>query len=498
MPAARIDFAIAPNTDPLHSADGVGSFVSASKAKTYSMDDTGSDAKAQNLFAPFYGQFIPATSRDPFGYASGVDGALITNNFPGFLTYGGIDNWDAFGLNYVAATPTNCNRTVGNVRSTPSGYQTSAVYTDEHGEARINFLPGGSDGNGFYFDFLNTTPNDSNGGCELKGVKVLGTAHITATARYPYQKVTDPDKPAKTALVKTVLNLFDKHISAYPKNGNFSSDNADLEKVFVAHAQDINGQPFAGETVCFTGSTKSFGGSISGFIPTNPQFRVNRPDGTFYYVNAIGETANPLGDGYKCTKLDANGNAVFEIDTSSEIVYDIIAKFPDEGLVRHVDIDMGSGSSFVDIQPLTPDMVLAGTGSATHDPGSNGNSAPTSDEVAAVVKAAVAGGFGIVATPTPTVTPSQITPIKTITVVKAGVKARLLSLRLVRPAHAKAYIMVKVQSAHKTAKITIALKGKNGKTISKFTKTIQANKQVKIHSSLIKLAVKRITLTLVK
>ncbi|MDX6566542.1 MAG: hypothetical protein QOE10_2204, partial [Gaiellales bacterium] len=178
MPAARIDFAIAPNSSTLPT-DGVGSFESASKAKTYSMDDTGSDATAKNLFAPFYGQYIPATSRDPFGYASGVDGALITNNFPGFLTYGSIDNWDMFGLNYVAPTPTNCNRTIGNLRTTPSGYQTSAVYTDEHGEARINFLPGGAEGNGFFFDALNIQPNDSNRGCDLKGVRALGTAHIT-------------------------------------------------------------------------------------------------------------------------------------------------------------------------------------------------------------------------------------------------------------------------------------------------------------------------------
>jgi hypothetical protein len=78
------------------------------------------------------------------------------------------------------------------------------------------------------------------------------------------------------------------------------------------------------------------------------------------------------------------------------------------------------------------------------------------------------------------------------------VKTRLLSMRLVRPAHAKAYIMVKVQSAHKTAKIVIALKGKHGKTIAKITKTIAANKQVKITSSSIKLAVKKVSLTSVK
>jgi hypothetical protein len=71
-------------------------------------------------------------------------------------------------------------------------------------------------------------------------------------------------------------------------------------------------------------------------------------------------------------------------------------------------------------------------------------------------------------------------------------------MRLVRPAHAKAYIMVKVQSSAKTAKIVIALKGKHNKTIAKITKTIATNKQVKITSSSIKLAVKKVSLTSVK
>ena len=110
-------------------------------------------------------------------------------------------------------------------------------------------------------------PTTRNLGCDLKGVKVLGTSHISAIARYPYQKVTDPDKPAKTTLVKTVYNLFDKHLSYYPKNSNYSSDNAVLDKLIVAHAQDIQGKPFVDETVCFSGAYESSGAAISGFFP---------------------------------------------------------------------------------------------------------------------------------------------------------------------------------------------------------------------------------------
>ncbi len=41
---------------------------------------------------------------------------------------------------------------------------------------------------GFFYDSLPVVLN-SNRGCDLKGITTLGTAAITATARYPYQPV---------------------------------------------------------------------------------------------------------------------------------------------------------------------------------------------------------------------------------------------------------------------------------------------------------------------
>jgi hypothetical protein len=500
MPAARIDFAIAANTDPLHSTDGVGSFVDASKAKDYSLDDTGTNAKAHNLFAPFYSQYIPATARDPFGYASGVDGALITNNFPGFLAFGRVTNWHEFPLAGPTSTTSLCRQRGDVYRTTPGGTQTAAVYTDEHGEARIGFLPGGREGDDFYFDALVQYP-DSNNGCDLQGVNngKLGTANISAIARYPYQKVTDPDKPAKTTLPKTVWNLFDKHLSYYSKNYQAGSPNNNLFKIVVAHAQDINGQPFQNELVCFTGGD-TLGNALAGFIPPVGNFTVLRKDGTSFVVHSAGEVYNPLGAGFKCTRTDDNGNAVIEVTGSIAATLDVFAYFVEEGLARDIDVPLAAPSMMQDNPPLTPAIVLAGAGSPTTGPGTNGTQAPSPAKLDQFVKVAAAGGFGVIATPAATAAaPTAITPIQTITTAKHITKAaRLLSMRLVRPAHAKAYIMVKVQSAHKTAKIVIALKGKNGKTIAKITKTITANKQVKITSSALKLAVKKVTLTSVK
>ena len=56
-----------------------------------------------------------------------------------------------------------------------------------------------------------------NGGCDLQGIDVLGTASITAVARYPYQPVTMPDMSAPTTLVKTIHSYFDKSMTAVPK-----------------------------------------------------------------------------------------------------------------------------------------------------------------------------------------------------------------------------------------------------------------------------------------
>ena len=211
---------------------------------------------------------------------------------------------------------------------------------------------------------------------------------------------------------------------------------------------------------------------------------ITKPDGTVLKIYNFGEVRNPLGSGFKCTKTDDNGNAVFELQGSPALTADVIANFTDEGLARHIDVAPGGGT-VADNPPLSPAAILAG-GSATTGPGSNGTGSPTASEIQSVIKAAIAGGFGVIATPAVTTNTNTINPKITAT---KTIKTRMLIMRLVRPAHGKPYFLVKVQSAHKTAKITISLKNSHGKTIGKITKTIATNKQVKIQSSLIKLSV---------
>src|SRR5581483_11526572 len=96
-----------------NSAGGMGGFDDATvlnrKACVYNRNSdpadnqcvaTGShESDPHALFAPYYGEYIPSTSRDPFGAASGIDSAFQTDNFNAFPgVYGAYNFW------YIAET----------------------------------------------------------------------------------------------------------------------------------------------------------------------------------------------------------------------------------------------------------------------------------------------------------------------------------------------------------------------------------------------------------
>ncbi|MET0763052.1 MAG: hypothetical protein ABWZ63_12085, partial [Thermoleophilaceae bacterium] len=292
MPAARIDFAIAKNKGG-NDIDGVGSFAKTNKNDLYSADrpananaGSGSDDE-HNLYAPFYRAYIPATGA-PAAEASGTDG-LPGNNFPGYLVGDGVggegdnsdndrlyDYWDIaheFTTRTLNGTDTQCLRREDEKdswwRKTPDGPQKVAIYTDEHGIGDVNFVPG----SGFWFDAIRASQPDvavnANGGCDLKYLadNVLGRAAITAESHYPNQPVSDTPVGSAT-ITKTVKSLFSKTLSVFPKGTTAELRNA---RIVVAHAQDIDGSPFADEVVCFSATSAS--GIIHAYMPgtTNQQ-----------------------------------------------------------------------------------------------------------------------------------------------------------------------------------------------------------------------------------
>ena len=184
---------------------GAGALEKADKTEVYSRDGNGTESP-HNLYAPFYGQYVPATAA-PDDAASGTDWN-IQNNF-GLNYVGFYDNWHTIQRpnGTVTGTDTGCNRTVAfdggaesdDPRQTPSGAQTVAVFTDEHGEAQVEYEPFAG---GFYYDAVGATLND-NRGCDLQDVAVLGRSVISATAKYPGQPVSFPAMTSGT-LTKTI------------------------------------------------------------------------------------------------------------------------------------------------------------------------------------------------------------------------------------------------------------------------------------------------------
>src|SRR5215213_7133578 len=326
MPAARVDVSIAPNSGAPTDIRGGGSLSRTDKTVIYSRNSAGTDA-AHNLYAPFYDSYIPATSRP--GLASGIDGPAAGNNFPGFLVNGAYDYWEiAATLRSAVPSSTTCLRRSDEdpaYRLTPSGAQSVAVYTDEHGEAQVEYNPGGGNGSGFYFDNLAGVIHNDNGGCDLEDVDVLGTSSITATARYPYQPVSDPDK-VSAPLTKTVKNLFTKFLSYYPKGPGTANSTA---RIVVAHAQDIDGSPFAGERVCFFVDDEAdghFGFTGTTGLPGH-RFTVGGTDGGTY------------GSADVCRITDHNGNAAIEVINSDPQSINVTALFLPEALLRDIDVD---------------------------------------------------------------------------------------------------------------------------------------------------------------
>ena len=361
MPSARIDFTIALNTGGPTDISGVGSFSRVDKGlcpgQSVLNDASGEeplDAADQgctnslyvrpgattphHLYAPFYREWLPATLAPADPFSSGIDGGFA-NNFNGFLNLNGnaladpsglYDYWDiAEVLRDAIPAPTHCLfrniPTDGGpfplFRLLPGGPQSVVTYSDEHGEARTGFLPG----TGFFFDNFGIL--NSNNGCDLAGIATLGTASITATARYPYEPVTAAPLQSN-AVAKAVASRFLKLVQCFPKGPSAFDQQV---AVCVAHAQDITGAAITGERVCW------FSGGEGQFLPEiSPITIVNQTTWPPIHIIPAGTLGGPFHD--NCALTDVNGNTAIEVFESDAVTINIGAIFVDEGIVRSVHV----------------------------------------------------------------------------------------------------------------------------------------------------------------
>ncbi len=347
MPAARVDVTIKPNTGVFGDKSGLGTLHPVRKQQVYSRDGSG-NGTSENIYAPFNAQYIPATSRP--GLSSGIDGG-VANNFNGFLHNDLYTNWAVTRtLVEGVGTWTHCLRRlngakydqVADYRWTPHGPQSIAVYTDEHGEAQVAYRPGVD-----FFPHLHPAVIfDNNRGCDLRNVIDLGHSDITATARYPYQPVTDPAKTS-LALRKVVNSLWSKTITYWPKWTSQPNPETDIARIVAVHAQDVDGQPFAHETVCFSADHNAedmiFFDGVTG--PLNAPIDTQ---GSYPGHDPLGRRV--------CVVTNGLGNAAVEVLNSNPTRVNVIANFVDERLFRHVFVDFSipGSSSATTPPPVSP------------------------------------------------------------------------------------------------------------------------------------------------
>jgi len=473
MPAARVDVAIAKNTGGTD-IGGVGSLEAADKTVSYSRDLTG-DSTAHNLYAPFYDEFIPATGRG--NASSGIDGAVITGDFPNFIGTsinfddfnGGVYHfWDALPVaqNWGGATACFNEAPYGKLSDNdtnpndfwqkPKGKSDVAVYTDQNGEAQVLYNPG----TGFYFDQLpvgnpNGVLKNGDNGCDLQNLfgKPLGTSAITATAKYPFKPV-DFDPTTSNTVTKTVDSLWSKTIGAEPKG-----DGENQAEVVAVHAQDITGAPYEDEVVCFTATNASltpFFGTAGG-VTYSGERSVTDP-----------ATANGNSD-RTCVTTDDNGNAAVVAIQSEPLTVDVNADFTQEGIMRDITYTGDSGTTVGTLPPVTPVTTTNG-----------GTTAPV------ITPSTIATGKDSGTTPPSLAKVEAVDPALAASIKKHSGKkaviARVDSLRLVLPSHARHYLLVKVISGHSTASLALTFQVRKGHKTALVHRTIKVrtNRTLKI------------------
>jgi hypothetical protein len=481
MPSALVVANIAPNVGGTD-IGGVGSFSAVDKHVVYNRGGTQCPAGSQNphcLTAPFYASYIPPSPTmesnpaelppaGPAGddnpdTASGIHGA-IANDFEGYqpVSFEGNEGlyhfWDIADIRRVAvATSTLCPDPPGQgFRQTPSGPQSVALYTDEHGEAQFQF----NAGLGFFFNQF--IVDRTQGACLPVGL--LGTANITVDALYPFQPVTHAGITSNPIL-KRIESLFQKGIICVPKPGE------EQDKVLcVAFGRDIDGTPLIGERVCVTALGDAF----------------IRVFNEAHFGDQPGEIRE--GDSTVCARLHANPDEMEDLGTDLFPTIDdtfaietfliigrgsvrVIADFRDErlefGLTVTIPAAAGTpggttGASIGQVLPLeqqrTP-VPIVGPGGAVVVP-TSGNQTSGSQQ--------------------PTGTTNQTgRPLVTPTIRQ---KASLVFVRIVKPMKQGVVrsVVLRVKSPSKTARLQIKLIGKRGKVLGTLMRKVKTNRTVKV------------------
>ncbi len=452
MPPIRLDFAL--------SANSIGAFAKANKDDVYDADNT-ADARHE-LYAPFYKAYIPAAGLLGRNGGSGVSGAFA-NNYPGFLDSGVYDYWNIYeqasrgGYN-------NCKDPNGNPYPLPTGPSQVSVYTDEHGEAFVVFLP-------YVGNYL---VNDTQYRCNVKP-GLYGEADIQATAHYPDQQPLWDGSKLSNTIHKVANQLANKTLVCIKKPATES------EAFCVETVVDWNGDPMSGVEVRLStsGNNAQLDAASTDLIPGFDTIDQGQGD------------KDPAG---RWIELTTNDEGQVGIDVlSSDACVDVTSQNLETkwnnwdksgifgssvSLTYKVDPATGAACGTATENPTA--IVGLGT-TAPAPPVSNGGSNPPAQNNG--------GGGGQQATAQSTTSTVvslggpiiQAQPVLSATksVVVAKASARLFSVKVLQT-KAGRYLVVHVKGTAKTAKIRIQIMGKNGKVLKTLVRIVPTNKSFKI------------------
>lgn len=438
MPALRVDVNL--------SADSIGSLIKADKSNVYSRDFKGT-ATPHNLYAPFYKAYIPAAPGHTGG-RSGVAGSE-GNNYPAYLTDDRLyDYWDLLDKDSYQNPAPKCQNPVGVPYPAPYGWNHATIYTDEHGEGWIGYdpVPGDPDGLGNFN--LAATTSGVNSICDVRP-GVAGTATISAVAKLP-------DQPGATwaadkSLTKIVRHLGEKTLVCTKKPGFPGSW---CKETIL----DLAGNPIAGAPVLFVVEAQTSSGAS-----------VRDDQGTNGGGPASSVTINTLADGTATVYVDNSFDDCVNV-TAENIGTRYNGK--GVGITRDYWIKprsgVGSNGGSCTAPVVTPPVVTPPAPG-----GSSGGSSSSSGGSSSAAGSAVTVSLG-----GPVIQAQPVLQAGTSVLVGSN-GAKLFSVKVLQTQLGR-YLVVNVKGSAKTAKIRIAIMGKNGKVLKTLVRTVPTNKAFKI------------------
>ncbi len=459
---ARIDVRLAEGS--------AGALEEADKHEIYSRNGLGSST-AHNIYAPFNVTNIPATSRGGFGgflglpANSGTDTAIINNNFPSYLVFGLYHYWD-FALQEEVGEGRDlnnaCNDPLGDPYPTPFGADHVVVYSDEHGEAWVEFNPNA----GFFL-------NVDNNRCDL-APGLIGTAAIQAESKYPAQPVFQNRNGLSNIINKNIHSLASKTLSCVPKGLN--------EALCVETILDIYGDPIEGAEVRFSrtprGNIDFIATEHGPFDTTGSHLVSANQDQVTVLTNAKGQAGVLVTESLDiCVDVKAENLGTQFTDHDAGIVGPTVKRFANFNPFRRHACGLGGVNT-------TPAGTTGGTGNTGGTGGTGGTSGTgTTGGTSGTGTSGGTSGTGSTAASNPAVVVSLSgapTPVSKAPEKKApAVRQSVLRTAKLVSAKGQRYLLVRVDGSARSVKLRIRLVMRSGQ-ITTVMRTVLTNRAVRI------------------